>query len=72
MCRKMLRYRLIEIIPLICTLTGTKGLNLNLTLIITGAKGQFPLFLHPQLPKGVQLGVYAVAHGLMATTSYVY
>ena len=47
MCRKMQRYRLIEIIPLICTLTGTKGLNLNLTLIITGAKGQFPLFLHP-------------------------
>ena len=72
MCRKMQRCRLNEIIPLICTLTGTKGLNLNLTLIIIGANGQFPLFLHPQLPKGVQLGVDAVAHGLMAATSFVY
>ena len=69
---KMQRYRPIEIIPLICTLTCTKGLNLNLTLIITGAKDQSPLFLRPQLPKGAQLGVGAVAHGLMPTASFVY
>ena len=48
---------LIEIIPLICSLT---------------LLGQYPIFLHPESPQGAQLGVAAVAAGLMAGISLVY
>ena len=48
---------LIEIVPLICTLA---------------TQGQYPAFLHPESPQGSQLGMDAVAGGLMAATSFVY
>ena len=51
---------LIEIIPLICTLT---------------IWGQCPVFLHPGSPQGAQLGEAAVADGSLAPRwppSFVY
>ena len=54
---KMPECGLIEIIPLICSLT---------------LLGQDPIFLHPESPQGAQLGVAAVADGLMAGISLVY
>ena len=45
----------IEIIPLICTLT---------------MQGQYATFLHPDSLQGTQLGVAALAAGLMAATSF--
>ena len=54
---KMPECGLIEIIPLICSLT---------------LLGQYPIFLHPESPQGAQLGVAAVADGLMAGISLVY
>ena len=54
---KMQESGLIEIIPLLCTLT---------------IQGQYPVFLHPESPEGAQLGVAAVADDLMATASFVY
>ena len=54
---KMQESGLIEIIPLICTLT---------------IQGQYPAFLHPESRQGAPLGVAAKADGLMATTSFVY
>ena len=48
---------LIEIIPLICILT---------------IQGQYPTFLHPESPRGAQLGMAAVNAGLIVATFFVY
>ena len=48
---------LTEIIPLICILT---------------IQGQYPTFLHPESPRGAQLGMAEVNAGLVVATLFVY
>jgi len=54
---KMRESGLIEIIPLISTLT---------------IEGQYPVFLHHESLQGATLGVTVVAKGLMTKTFFIY
>ena len=54
---EMQAFGLIEIIPLICTIT---------------ILGQYLVFLHPESPQRAQWPAAMVADGLMPTTSFVY